>query len=499
MWSYISVVLSPPWAKLFVERSSSGPLTVNLSMLSSFPHDIVVSNIARIADLTISQDDQRPFAFQSLSAPAPVLNSFSINNYVSYGGQKLVLPNLIFDGDAPRLTDLRIGPDVLISSELLVLRTLKSLEIHTTDIYILIPILECCSQLEILTLRSLELTVPQHPIRPRQLPIISLPRLQSLVVDARDVDDAEILLRCTHDDALTNLAVFIISPRIIPHRIQALLPLLASRMRGQKKLTGPLRSLWVFLYSHWSSSDYITRYVQFTGWTDPGRDVLLVSDPHEYINLDLSARPRFCFSSGCELDVESTDHFSLACSLLKQSPLSDVQTLTVHIDIHDIAISGREPLHVPQSRWFEMFHSLVSTETLRLKYECFEPFPRPPIEIIHAATPTLGDDLHLASADIDGLDASAPRYLFPHLKKLIIQNGIRKSIRLGARLLIDLQLLLETRRDAGTPIEELELEGFRAWSGITSSPLLNLTRVIWDGEVLSSMWDCEEGWLDLLN
>ncbi|THH04835.1 hypothetical protein EW146_g10069, partial [Bondarzewia mesenterica] len=123
----------------------------------------------------------------------------------------------------------------------------------------------------------------------------------------------------------------------------------------------------------------------------------------------------------------------------------------------------------------------------------------PPIEIIHAATPTLGDDLHLASADIDGLDASAPRYLFPHLKKLIIQNGIRKSIRLGARLLIDLQLLLETRRDAGTPIEELALEGFRAWSGITSSPLPNLTRLTWDGEVLSSMWDCEEGWLDLLN
>ncbi|THH12604.1 hypothetical protein EW146_g7548 [Bondarzewia mesenterica] len=301
MWSYISIALSPEWAKVFVERSSPGPLTVNIRTRSSLPHDIVVSNIARIADLTISQDRQRPFAFQSLNAPAPVLNSFSINHYVSYDGQNLVLPNLIFDGDAPRLTDLRIGPDIRISSELLVLRTVKSLDIHITDIACVISILECCSQLEMLTLRSLEPTEPQHPIRPRQLPIVSLPRLQSLVVDARDVDDAEILLRCTHDDALTNLAVFIISPRIIPHRIQALLPLLASRMRGQKKLTGPLRSLWVFLYSHWSSSDYITRYVQFTGWTDPGRDILLVSDPHEYINLDLSARPRFCFSSGFPL------------------------------------------------------------------------------------------------------------------------------------------------------------------------------------------------------
>ncbi|THH04837.1 hypothetical protein EW146_g10070 [Bondarzewia mesenterica] len=495
MWSYISVVLSPPWAKLFVERSSPGPLTVNLSTRSSLPHDIVVSNIARIADLTISEDAQRPFAFQCLSVPAPVLNSFSINNYVSSGGQKLVLPNLIFDGDAPRLTDLRIGPDVLISSELLILRTLKSLEIRTIDISSLISILECCSQLEILTLRRLESTV-QQAIRPRQFPIVSLPRLRSLFAQARDIDDAENLLHCIHDNALANLVVFIFSPRIIPHRIQALLRLLASHMRRQKKLTGPLRSLGVLLSSHRSSySDAAIQYVQFAGWTDPGRDTLPVINPHDYLKLDLSARPHFFFSFGPE--VKSTDHFSLACSLSKQFFLLDVQTLTIHIGIHDTALSDREPLHVPQSRWFEMFHSLVSTETLRLKYECFEPFPRPPIEIIRAATPTLGDNLHLVSADNDGLDASAPRYLFPHLKKLIIHTI--KNIRLGARLLIDLQLLLETRRDAGTPIEELELEGFRAWSGITSSPLPNLTRLTWDGEVLSSMWDCEEGWLDLLN
>ncbi|KAA1474597.1 hypothetical protein DENSPDRAFT_841205 [Dentipellis sp. KUC8613] len=373
LWASITDCLGGRWPAVFLERSMSTPLRIDITLLShpGPTIDLILANMHRIRAMIIYSHTRMGLVdfMDQLSSPAPLLQyaafrSSNLGNFVTK------TDTVLFGGCAPQLRSLQLlngHPGFLKNvppfSTIINFNSERVLSVPEVLQFLQQnPDLECLQMIDPEVnsqRRDLGSILPES----RTAPIL-MPRLRCMSVQGLLAAQAATLLRRVHMPQLDTLSVHMRIPVVSVEEttsgsgtVNVLFDLLMSRLSAARQHMGEFQSLT--LYFHPSNNFSVTARSR-----NPPMDIDSASTPEKcqpgsrLFHLTLEWNP---WDRTVPLGMNTFYHIMDLAFLNNRLTLEKIHVLSLTSSVH---LQSSVSMDLPEHRWLRYFMPLINITTL---------------------------------------------------------------------------------------------------------------------------------------